>query len=211
MNNNPIWKEQMGEAEVMSAASKVGQASKVHGTKLETWLQDDILGIIRGFRGYSLYSPNKTTQIPYQQKKFFDVNGGQITSDAVCFCNPEDTPAFVVESKGTLNENMYSIAYFAEKYTERKIPYVLVTKDTSSILQSGESKYLKFLQGLDIKIFINNHQNYDDANEIIHFWEDYNFNEIVKPYSEFQHYISGLVAKHHKQYKVENKFFSFVK
>jgi len=203
-----IFKEQMGTPEVMSAASKVGQASKVYGTNLENWLQDDILGIIRGFRGYSLYNPNKTTQIPYQQKKFFDVNGGQITSDAVCICNPEDTPAFVVESKGTINENMYSIAYFAQKYTERKIPYVLVTKDTKSILQSGESKYLKFLQGLDIKIFINNHQNYDDVKEIVHFWEDYNFNEIVKPYSEFQHYISNLVAKH-KSAHSNHQFFNF--
>jgi len=203
-----IFKEQMGTPEVMNAASKVGQASKVHGTNLENWLQDDILGIIRGFRGYSLYNPNKTTQIPHQQKKFFDVNGSQITSDAVCFYKPEDIPAFVVESKGTLNENMYGITYFAEKYTERKIPYVLVTKDTKSILQSGESKYLKFLQGLDIKIFINNHQNYDDVNEIVHFWEDYNFNEIVKPYSEFQYYISNLVAKHKSTY-TKHKFFNF--
>ena len=203
-----IFKEQMGTPEVMNAASKVGQASKVHGTNLENWLQNDILGIIRGFKGYSLYNPNKTTLIPYQQKKFFDVNGGSITSDAVCFCNPEDIPAFVVESKGTLNENMYGIAYFAQKYTERNIPYVLVTKDTKSILKSGESKYLKFLQGLDIKIFINNHQNYDDVNEIVHFWEDYNFSEMVRPYSEFQHYISNLVAKH-KSTHSNHQFFNF--
>ena len=103
---------------------------------------------------------------------------------------------------------MYSIAYFAEKYTERKIPYVLVTKDTHSILKSGESKYLKFLKDLDIKIFINNHSNYDDVSEVVHFWEEYSFNEVVRPYSEFQHYISKLVAKH-KSTHSEHQFFNF--
>ena len=206
-----IWKESMGEAEVMSAAAKVGQASRVHGTNLENWLYDDVQGIIRGFRGYTLYNPNITTQIPSKQRQYFDVNGGLVTSDAVCFRRPQDPPAFVIESKGTCNENMYGIWATAQVYTRRNIPYILVTKDTKEVFKTGDSKYLKFLQGLDIKIFINNHQNYDDTKKIVHFWEDYNFNEIVKPYSEFQHYISGLVAKHHKQYKVENKFFSWTK
>ena len=201
----------MGTPEVMGAAAKVGQASKVHGTNLENWLFEDVNGIIRGYRGYSLYNPNKQTQIPSQQKQYFDVNGGLITSDAVCFNRPQDVPAFVIESRGTCNENMYGIWATAQVYTRRNIPYVLVTKDTKEIFKTGDSKYLKFIKDLDIKIFINNHQNYDDVNEIVHFWEDYNFSEMVRPYSEFQHYIASLVAKHQQQHKVENKFFSWTK
>ena len=208
MNNN-IWKEQMGEPDVMSAASKVGKASRDHGVKLESWLHEDIEGVISGFRGYSLFDPNKKKTIPLGQEKFFDVNGAMITSDVVCFNNPSDRPAFVIESKGTCNDNMYGIWAIARVYTERNIPFVIVTKDTKCIFKTGKSKYLKFLKDLNIKIFINNHNNYDEDKQIVHFWEDYDFNDIVRPYSEFSSYISKLVAGHMKEHKSKNKYFDF--
>ena len=204
-----IWKEQMGGDDIISAMSKVGKASRDHGIQLEGWLYDDVLGVIRGFRGYDLYNPNKPNTIPRQQKEYFDYKGGFVTSDAVCFNNPSDRPAFVIESKGTCNENMYGVWAVAQLYTRRDIPYILVTKDRKGTFKTGKSKYLNFLKDLDVKIFINNHNNYDDDKQIVHFWEDYAFNDIVRPYSDFSSYISKLVASHKQDHSVDNQFYAW--
>jgi hypothetical protein len=207
MNNTPFKNECNTEINEKHAASILGKKSRDHGVELENWLHTDINGVINGYNGYSIYSPNAPTTIPFEQEQWLTYNDELMQPDIVVFGNPNNRPVFILESKGTINECWYNCLWHAEKFTEKGIPYIVITKDTKRAFKSGETRYLNFAKNLDIKVFINNHNNYDDGKKAIN-WEDYNWNDIVKPYMEFPIYISNLIKAHFNIHG-SNKFFNF--
>jgi hypothetical protein len=204
---SPFKDKQNNTEDLRDAASMMGQRSQLHGQELETWLRRDIAGVINGYKGYDMFRPDLPSKIPTEQKSFITRNGALLKSDLVIYGNPLVPPACIIESKGTINENWYSIMWFAERYTNRNIPYVVITKDTKQVLKTGKTDYLKHAENLNMKIFVNTHDNYDNIDNKI-FWEDYVWNDMVRPYYEFSTYIATLVKQHFNQ-NVKHKFFEF--
>ena len=208
MKDTPFKNECNNTDELKEAASLMAQRSVLHGQELEKWIKRDIKGVIGGFKGYDMYRPDKPTQIPLQQKQYILHNDALLKSDLVVFGNSNTPPVCVIESKGSIRENWYNLMWFAERYMERDIPYVVITKDTKQVFKTGNSDYLKLAKGLNnMKVFINNHDNYDNVKKSL-FWEDYEWNDMIRPYYEFHIYLSQLVKTHFNTHG-SHKFFNF--
>jgi hypothetical protein len=192
--SNNKFKHPMGYIE---AASEVGKVSREHGIELETWLIEDVHGVVNGFKGYTAHNMNIDKDIP--GKQYLKINGELLKSDILITNSGQTLPACIVESKGTINENMYGLLYFAKEYKKLGIPFCVVTKDTKGVFKTGKSKYLAFIKDAEnIKLFINNHNNYDDTKEIFN-WEDYSWNDYVRPYHEFNTYLFEVITKHYNE------------
>jgi len=207
MKDTPFKNECNNTDELKEAASLMGHASVIYGQELEKWIKRDIKGVIGGFKGYDMYRPDKPTQIPLQQKQYILHNDALLKSDLVIYGNPNVPPVCVIESKGSIKENWYGLMWFAKRYQNRDIPYVIITKDTKQVFKTGKSDYLKHAQGLNMKVFINNHDNYDNVKKSL-FWKDYEWNDMIKPYYEFHIYLSQLVKTHFNTHG-SHKFFNF--
>ena len=205
MNKENEFKKDMG---VKEASSIAGEASRKHGVGLEKWLIKDINGVVNGFEGYQALDMNLKK---FANNKFLLLNGAPLSSDVMITNSTECPPALIVESKGTINENIYALLYFAKEYARLGIPYCVVTKDTKRVFKTGDTKYLNFMEEAgNIILFINNHDNYDDTKEIFS-WTDYCWNDYVKPYHEFNTYIFDVIKKHYEENSKVNKFFDFKK
>ena len=200
------FKESMGAKEASSIA---GSASRLHGVELETWLREDIFGVINGFNGYDVYNMNIKRSFP--GSNFVKVNGTILTSDVLVTHSADCPPACIIESKGTINENIYSLLYFAKEYKKLGIPFCVVTKDTKGVFKTGDTKYLPLIEECDnLTIYINNHNNYDNTKEIFN-WEEYSWNDFIKPYHQFNTDLYEIVKKHYDKNNTANQFFDFNK
>jgi hypothetical protein len=199
------FKKGMG---VKEASSITGGASKKHGEELETWLREDINGVVNGFEGYEAFDMNLKK---FNNNKFINLNGSPLCSDVMITNSTKCRPALIVESKGTINENIYGLLYFAKEYKRLKIPYCVVTKDTKRVFKTGDTKYLNFIKEAgNIILFINNHDNYDDTKKIFS-WVDYSWNDYVKPYHKFNTFLFDVIKEHQEKNSEVNKFFDFSK
>ena len=172
------------------------------------WLKEDVHGVVNGFNGYTLHDMNKDKDIP--GKEYLKINGEILTSDILITNSGQTSPACIIESRGTINENMYGLLYFAKEYKKLGIPFCVVTKDTKGVFKTGKSKYLAFIKDAEnIKLFINNHNNYDDTKEIFN-WEEYSWNDYVRPYHEFNTYLFDVITKHYKNYTENNSILKFI-
>tara|TARA_R100000008_G_scaffold81149_1_gene64145 strand:- start:12 stop:626 length:615 start_codon:yes stop_codon:yes gene_type:complete len=186
----------------------VGSVSRIHGTELQEWLLHDLSGNLNNYKGYSCHDMDNG-DIP--GKKFFTINGNPLRSDILVTNASDVPPALIIESKGTINENIYGLLWFAERYKELGIPYIVVTKDTKDVFRTGSSSYLKYIEANgNIKFFINSHDNYDSSKEVFN-WEEYSFNEYVQPYFKINEYLFNAVKEHYEKYSNKNKFFNFEK
>jgi len=200
------FKESMG---VKEASSIAGSASRLHGVELETWVREDIHGVVNGFNGYESYDMNIKGSFPGSD--FVKVNGTILTSDVLVTHSSECPPACIIESKGTVNENIYSLLYFAKEYKKLGIPFCVVTKDTKGVFKTGKTKYLPLIEECEnLIIYINNHNNYDDTKEVFN-WEDYSWNEYIKPYHKFNTDLYQVIMKHYNKNNTINQFFDFTK
>jgi len=198
------FKQEMG---VKEASAIVGSESRLHGVELETWLREDIHGVVNGFNGYDVYDMNIKGSFP--GSNFVKVNGVPLTSDVLVTHSPDCPPACIIESKGTINENIYGLLYFAKEYKKLGIPFCVVTKDTKKAFKTGKSKYLPLIEECDnLTIYINNHNNYDNTKEIFN-WEEYSWNDYIKPYHQFNTDLYEIVKKHHDN--TLNRFLDFTK
>jgi len=191
-----------------SQSKLVGSVSRTHGIELQEWLLNDLSGTLNNYKGYSCHDMDRG-DIP--GKKFFTYCGDTLRSDILITNLSNVPPALVVESKGTINENIYSLLWYGERYKELGIPYIVVTKDTKNIFKSGSTSYLKYIkENGNIKFFINSHDNYDSSKEVFN-WEEYSFNDYVQPYYKINEYLFNAVKEHYEKYSNKNKFFNFEK
>ena len=200
------FKENMG---VKEASSIAGSAARLHGVKLEQWVREDIHGVVNGFDGYGAYDMNIKGGFPGSD--FVKLNGVPLTSDVLVTHSSDCPPACIIESKGTVNENIYSLLYFAKEYKKLGIPFCVVTKDTKGVFKTGNTKYLALIEECDnITIYINNHNNYDNTKEIFK-WGEYSWNNYIRPYHRFNTDLYEIVMQHYNKNNTVNKFFDFTK
>jgi len=205
--NDNIFKEPMG---VKEASSIVGSESRKHGKKLEDWVRHDINGVINGFGSYHAYNMNKD-DCPGLKHALY---GNQPVQSDILITNglgSDTKPALIVESRGSVNENIKELLFMSDVFKESGIPFAVVTKDTKRVFRTGNSKYLDWMkENGNVVVFINNHNNYDDSKMIFQ-WDEYCWNDMVRPYHEFNTYLFETINKDIEKNKTNkiNQFFDF--
>tara|TARA_R100000005_G_C4929703_1_gene159275 strand:- start:129 stop:815 length:687 start_codon:yes stop_codon:yes gene_type:complete len=168
--------------------------------------------------GYYLANPNEPSKINPKQLIYQTYHGQICATDATLFsCKPNVPPVFTAEMKLTINENIKGpmldeVICFAK----HEVPVLIFTPDKDNQLRTGESKYIRMMEGfkedynVHMMVFIDNRPdtiiNYDVKRK----GDEHNYGSHVRPMHEALAYITNLMNEHEERYKhIEHPFYDF--
>ena len=193
--------------ELREAASGIGAAIRAGGVELEAILIKDCKRILNAYPGWEVIDGKQIKKHPNILKQLGTPLGNKIVIPDIdsVLINPIGKVVLVISSKGSIQDDkIYSSIFHHNYFKERGIEFWVVTKDTKSTFKNGNTKYFAFIPPT-MKIFINNEDTYNDV--INHNFEEWNFNDVVRPYLEiFNHFIK-IINNHNKS--LNECFFNF--
>jgi hypothetical protein len=179
--------------EEKESMSHLGSIVKLRGDALEKYLVEDVTRILRWYPGWDIVhiGSTKPTSEIFKQ---IDWNGDIPDVDFVLI-DPAGKVRLILSSKSSFQDNSaYASILHIERYHKMGIKYIVITKDSKSILCTGNSKYLRMLpSGLENVIFVNNDKIETDK-DVQHREVNYKWSKIVRPYYELHNFLASIIT-----------------